>query len=77
MAEDLALEDTLYQLGRALYADQLPLDRFLKVRTPSYTARTYSLARSVYEAGARPENRRGARVAYVATDASAALELCA
>ncbi|WFD20527.1 suppressor protein stp22 of temperature-sensitive alpha-factor receptor and arginine permease [Malassezia caprae] len=30
MAEDLALEDTLYQLGRALYADQLPLDRFLK-----------------------------------------------
>ncbi|WFD23947.1 suppressor protein stp22 of temperature-sensitive alpha-factor receptor and arginine permease [Malassezia equina] len=30
MAEDLALEDTLYQLSRALYTEQLPLDRFLK-----------------------------------------------
>jgi len=44
MAEDLALEDTLYQLGRALYADQLPLDRFLKVCIAPYTAHTHSLA---------------------------------
>ncbi|WFC96965.1 suppressor protein stp22 of temperature-sensitive alpha-factor receptor and arginine permease [Malassezia brasiliensis] len=29
-AEDAALEDTMYQLGRALHAEQLSLDRFIK-----------------------------------------------
>ncbi|KAE8266238.1 hypothetical protein A4X09_0g6104, partial [Tilletia walkeri] len=30
VAEDHALEDTLYQLGRALNAERIDLDRFLK-----------------------------------------------
>ncbi|WFD39768.1 suppressor protein stp22 of temperature-sensitive alpha-factor receptor and arginine permease [Malassezia japonica] len=30
VAEDHAIEDTLYQLGRALHAEQLSLDRFIK-----------------------------------------------
>lgn len=30
MAEDQAMEDTLYQLSRALYSEQLSLDRFIK-----------------------------------------------
>ncbi|WFD04337.1 suppressor protein stp22 of temperature-sensitive alpha-factor receptor and arginine permease [Malassezia obtusa] len=30
LAEDAALEDTMYQLGRALLAEQLSLDRFIK-----------------------------------------------
>ncbi|WFD31123.1 suppressor protein stp22 of temperature-sensitive alpha-factor receptor and arginine permease [Malassezia sp. CBS 17886] len=30
MAEDQAIEDTLYQLGRALHSEQLSLDRFIK-----------------------------------------------
>lgn len=46
MAEDLALEDTLYQLGRALYADQLPLDRFLKVRT-AFLHSTHVFSRAI------------------------------
>lgn len=77
MAEDLALEDTLYQLGRALYAERLPLDRFLKVRCLAYTARPHPLARAVYEARSRPKHCRRAGMAYGVTDANAALELCA
>lgn len=30
MADDQAIEDTLYQLSRALYSEQLSLDRFIK-----------------------------------------------
>lgn len=37
VAEDHAIEDTLYQLGRALHAEQLSLDRFIKVRPPPHS----------------------------------------
>ena len=43
MAEDQAIEDTMYHLGRALYLDHLPLDRFIKVGPcPSYAAHSHA-----------------------------------
>jgi ESCRT-I complex subunit TSG101 len=40
IAEDLALEDTLYHLGRGLYSDllEIDLDRFLKVRSLPFSS---------------------------------------
>lgn len=46
MAEDRAIEDTLYQLGRALHAEQLSLERFVKVRRAPAT-RSHSIRGSL------------------------------
>lgn len=67
MTDDMAIEDTIYVLGKALDKERITLDVFLKVITPPRTslrripadgdaAHASSGARAVYEASAGEED---------------------
>lgn len=45
VAEDNAIEDTIYHLHRALNAGRIDLDRFLRVRVVFFPACTFECAR--------------------------------